>query len=199
MSTLEAITPAAAVLETAAARLHCRIDHTDEDTLLDAYIAAAMVRAEELSGRPVAETVYRLTLDAFPAGGGPILLPRPPVTSVDAVSYLDRDGNSQALTVGNLQVDTRSQPARILPAVNAAWPATQSGAVNVVTVTYTAAPTAAQSAAIVQAVRLAVGDWFEHREDVIDGSVSTIPNGFDRLLRAIRFRDQRLATFLNTH
>jgi len=50
----------------AEAKWQMRVDHADEDHLIDAYLAAARRQVEQDTGRTLVDTVYDLTVDAFP-------------------------------------------------------------------------------------------------------------------------------------
>lgn len=168
--------------------------------MLSRYVLAAMREAELITGRAIGETVYRLTLDRFPDLGEPILIPRPPLVSIDSLTYYDTNGDSQTLDVNaDLQVDTDSEPGRIWPAVSTAWPDTQTDRINSVVITFTAGSADDVDPEIIQAIALAVAGWFENREDTVEGSVAKLPNGFDRLCRIATFRDRDLTKFLDEH
>jgi len=201
MASLVVLTPPPLPLSAADIRAQCRIDDNGEDALLEEYIAAASREAEEITGRPVGETVYQLRLNRFPLDGDPILLPRPRAVTVESVTYTDQSGESQELPAESRQDDLFSEPARIYPAVESQWPETLAGAINVVVITFTAGAEIVDPL-FLQAIRLAVGDWYEHRESTVDGKLTqlpSLPNGFDRLLRTLRFRSRELERFLMDH
>lgn len=196
MASLTINTPPQRALTAAQIRLHSRIDHTAEDALLEAYIDAAQRQAEEITGRPVGETVYALRLSEFPAGNEPILLPRPPCKSVDLLTWIDRNGQPQTAEAEDLQIGLHCEPARIYPLPGQRWPATSPHHADAVTVMFTAGGTTINPM-VLQAIRLAVADWYEHRESTVEGTVSRLPNGFERLLGGVRFRSRRLQRFLS--
>lgn len=198
MSSLITLTPAPLPLTVSDIRQQCRIDDPGEDALIEEYIAAASRLAEEASGRPVGESVYQLRLNRFPDQEEPILLPRPRTLTVESMTYLDASGESQSLPAPLRQDDVFSEPARIYPAVGSSWPATQDGSFNAVTITFTAGSQIVDPL-VLQAIRLAVGDWFEHRENSVEKTVSRLPLGFDRLLNGVRFRSRELQRFLDSH
>ena len=74
----------------AEAKLHLRVDGTDEDDLITALIVAARRRAEHLLTRALITQTWELTLDEFPAAD--IQLPKPGVLSIVSVKYLDSAG-----------------------------------------------------------------------------------------------------------
>lgn len=197
MSALTVLNAPSLPLTAAEIRLHSRIDAADEDSLLEDYVAAAAEAVAAHIGRPVGVTQYRLSLDCFPCGD--LLLPRPPAVSVDALDYTDSAGAAQSLdAASDVQVDLESEPARIRPLVDADWPETQTDAVSAVQVTFTAGR-AVVSPAVLQAIRLLVGTWYEHRESVTERSLGELPDGVARLLAGQRFRSKRLNDFLSAH
>lgn len=186
------------VLTAAAMRLHCRIDHTAEDALLEAYIDAAQRQAEEISGRAIGETVYALRLSRFPAAGEPIMLPRPRCKSLDQVTWITPDGTTHTAEEEDFQLGLHLEPALIYPLPFQRWPETSTRHVNAVTIMYTAGETSPQPM-ILQALRLAVADWYQHREASLEATVSRLPNGSERLLTGVRFRSGALQRFLAEH
>jgi uncharacterized phiE125 gp8 family phage protein len=103
--TLTVVTPnEGEVLDLEYVRTHVRAVTDVEDELLQGYVAAAAAYWEEQTGRPILHTVFELWLDGFPmtVGASPtrIVLPRAPLVSVDAVSYVDGEGNVVAFSDG---------------------------------------------------------------------------------------------------
>lgn len=124
----------AQVLTTAEAKLHLRVDLSDEDTLIDSMVKAATLDAEHLMQRAVMPQKWRVSLDEFPtsyctgysrnAMRYAIDLPMPPVTAVDSVTYIDSTGASIVLANTEYQVTSGSDYiTRIVPAYGKAWPA----------------------------------------------------------------------------
>lgn len=106
-------------------------------------IPAARTACEELTERTLVSTPWLLTLPAFPCASthnplAAITLRMPPIISVQSVQYLDADGALQTLATSDWQLDTASEPGRLLPAPGTSWPATQAGAWNAVQIAYTA-------------------------------------------------------------
>ncbi|HEY1182231.1 MAG TPA: head-tail connector protein [Rhodocyclaceae bacterium] len=170
----------------AEARLHLRIsdDVTDDDTLISALIAAARQGAEHITQRALMAQTWELALDEFE---DEILLPKAPLASITSVTYVDEDGVSQSLTADDYQLDSHSEPARLLPAYGTCWPATRAQA-NAVLVRYAAGY--ASAAAVPQEIKswmlLRVGLLYENRESVVAGvSIAELPH-VDRLLDAYK-------------
>ncbi len=76
------------------------------------------------------------------------------------------------------QVDARSQPGRLIAAPSTYWPVTLTDTFNAVTILYTSGYGATGSSvprALRQAMLLLIGQWHEHREEVvIDSRLSLI-------------------------
>jgi uncharacterized phiE125 gp8 family phage protein len=149
----------------AEAKLHLRVDSTDEDTLITALITAATEMCEQATGRALMTQTWLLTLDEFPAE---IELTRVPVQSVTSVTYTDTDGAVQTLSTGSnwrlLDLGDFSF-ARIVPVYGYEWPATREQN-NVVSVQYVAgyANAAAVPQPIKQWVLLMIASMFDNRE-----------------------------------
>lgn len=157
-------------------KTHLRIDSTniDEDDLIEFYAQAADEALEgELSVALLTQSLT-LHLDAFPCFEIP--LPRPPLSSVSSVQYIDVNGVTQILSPSLYVVDTGRKPGRIHLAFGQTFPSTQA-VPNAVTVLYTAGRATQQEvpAMIRQAAMLVVGDLYENRERTAEQSVSELP------------------------
>lgn len=181
--------PAAEPVSLDEAKLQCRIDQTVEDTLLAAWIAAAREAAEHMTQRAFITQTWEVALDAFPAAldEPAISLPRPPVIAVVSVKYDDTDGAEQTLDPAAYLLDSYREPARLLLAEGAAWPAT-NGERNSVRIRYTAGYGDAASD-VPQGIRswmlVRVASLYKHREEVAGGTLSPLAYT-DRLLDAYR-------------
>lgn len=169
------------------AKLHLRVDGDQEDQWIASVIAVAREHAETMLGRSLVEQTWRLSLDRFPPGRV-IRLPRPPLQAVTSVTYTAPDGSQHVLDEALYDVDTASEPGRIVLRPGASWPetATKPGAVQIV---YAAGYGAAANVPEVfkHAILLLVGHWYEHREQVVVGSnAATLPFAVEALLRPHR-------------
>jgi len=179
---LQLITPASqepvSILE---ARQHLRVDFDDDDALISALISAARQAAETLTGRQFITARWKLVLDSFPgpslmgvpAGvpftlpGHAILLPKGPIQSVVAITYLDMAGVLQTMPVANYTQDLSCDPARITPVFGQIWPIPlpQIGAVSVTFDAGYGAPEQVPEG-IKSWIKLRVGSLYAHREDL---------------------------------
>ena len=174
--------PATEPVSLAEAKLHCRVDTdvTDEDTLLTNQIVAAREYAESCTNRAfITQTWYLKLDDRFPCGGA-IVLPRPPLASVTAVSYVDPAGVTQAWAAGATgyqlvaPAGPKAQYARIVPSYGIPYPVTRCQP-EAVTVEYVCGYGAASAVpdAIKAAMLLLIGHWFTHREVVVVGTITS--------------------------
>ncbi len=175
--------PVAAAVSTTDAKLHLRVDHSDEDAYIDALVTAATNHAQAITSRAFITQTLALYLDSFPLRGE-IELYRPPLQSVTSVAYIDQDGSSQTFSSSNYWADANSTPGRIVLDDTASWPSTDTRP-NAVTVTYVAGygdDATDIPEDILQAIYLIVGEWYRNRENSTSVKLTDIPMAADRLL-----------------
>lgn len=179
--------PASEPLTTAEAKSHLRVDITDDDTLIDAYVKAARQYVEEDMGRALITQTWDYTLDEFPADGSAIQIPRPPLQSVTSVTYVDSAGATQTLSSANYIVNTGKRNGEITLAYGQTWPATREQA-NAVTIRFVAGYGAASAVpeTIKTAVRLTLGDLYGNREGSIVGATHIVNPAVAALLGPYR-------------
>ena len=157
-------------LSLADAKAHMRVEHADEDTLIQASIKAAVSVVESHCGVSVLSRTLTARLDGF---SSPLLLRRGPVTAVNSVSYRDADGALQTLAAGLYQFSPDRVRARLAPVTGESWPATQS-AMDAVSVEYVAGwAEDAVPEPIVHALKLLVAHYYENREPIDIGNITT--------------------------
>lgn len=164
-------------------KTHLRIDHNEEDDLLDGLVEAARKTFEEMTHRALITQTWRYTLDAWP-DGRIIALPRPPLQSVSSISYVDEDGNESTWGASNYVVDVAG--GRIALAASANWPSVSLYPIGAIRITYVAGYGAAGSAVprqMRQAIKLLVGHWYENREATMSGAIAReVPMGLKALI-----------------
>lgn len=188
LNLITAPTDTPVTLEDVKAHLNILPSNTDDDAALTLYIHAATAHLDGKDGilqRCLKPQTWELTYDEFPSAE--ILLPLPPLISVDYIRYVDADGDTQTIDAANYVVDNKSVPGWVAPIDAYDWP-TPLNVVNAVTVRYTAGyadtePGSGQSegempsnvpAPIKAAILMIVADWYRHRETV-GANVSGIP------------------------
>ena len=145
------------------ARLHLKVDSTDDNDLIDDLIDAAQETVEAYTNRKLSSETWYLYLDQFP--GGDIVLPFSPVTSVASVKYYDQDNSEQTYTVNtDYYTDIKSEPARIRY-VNG-WDGVYDKP-DAVTVEYVTGYTSSTiPLSLKQAMLLLVADMYDNRVDM---------------------------------
>lgn len=176
---VKVITPPAQQILTADLRAHCRIDGTDENALLDGFLAAAHAYCEHYTGRSIGSQTLELALDEFP--DGPIELTRGPVASITSISYVDEAEASQTLSSLLYTLDDYGISGWAIPAVDTEWPTTAEVA-NAVKVRYVAGTL---PAAVKSAMLLMVGHLYESRE-AAGPAVHELPLGVKALLDTVK-------------
>jgi uncharacterized phiE125 gp8 family phage protein len=189
--------PAVEPISLTEAKAHLRVDHSDDDAMIQLYIQAARsyVDGEDgFLGRCLVTQTWELTIDAFP--DNEIKIPLPPLQSVVSVNYDDSAGNGQSVAASNYYVDVASEAGWVVPVSGFNWPTTLDG-VNAVRVQFVAgyAPpssspielTANVPAAIKAGMLLMIGAMFERREDA-DGALNpfVLPTAAHYLFRPFR-------------
>ncbi len=180
MSTIKITdTPSASECVTLAeAKIHLRVDVSDDDLLIASLITAARQDAEARMARTLVETIWEEHLDAFPACGQ-IRLLNPPITSITHVKYFDTNGLQQTLSPSSYVLDAASEPGQLVRAYGQSWPATYSrpGAVQIRYLAGLPITDKAKVPEIIKAwIKLRLGTLYEHREEIALGtSVAEIP------------------------
>jgi uncharacterized phiE125 gp8 family phage protein len=169
--------PAAEPVTLAEAKLHCKVDVSDDDTLITALIVAARQQAEHRTERALITQQWEYTLERFPAR---IELPRPALVSVQSVKYLDDNGVLQTLANTEYQVVISELVGYIQPAYGKSWPACRVQPDSVV-VAYTCGygDAAAVPVSIKGWIKMAVATMYAQREAIITGTiVAEVPRDF---------------------
>lgn len=156
---IEIVTPVATEpLLLADAKLHLRVDISDDDDLITALITVAREEAEHLTGLSLATQTLKLRADDFDC----LVLQRGPLQSVTSVKYQDTSNTQQTLSGSIYYLDRSGQEVVIRRAYGQVWPVLypQAGGIEV---TYVAGYTTCPEP-IVQWMKLRVGALYETRE-----------------------------------
>ncbi|MER8371740.1 head-tail connector protein [Mesorhizobium sp. M1406] len=168
---------------------------TVHDAMINRMIAAVTAKLDGeagILGRVLVTQEWKLTLDCFPTE---IVVPLPPLQSVEEITYVDAAGDEQTLATDKYTVlgIAGSKRARIVPAYGKSWPTPRDFAESV-TVSFTAGYGDDEDAVpepLRAAILLHVGHLFENREStIVDDrtafSVEETPFGFDDLIAPYR-------------
>lgn len=176
--------PAFELITLEEAKDHLRVDGVDEDALIEALTTTARQYVEKRCAIALYTQTWDWFLDCWPTC--PLQVPRPPLQSVTHIKYYDTDGVLQTLSASVYQADTSSRPGRIALADGQTWPLLQSQKLSAVQVRFVAGHIGLYGSEIrpvVQAMLLLIGHWYEHREEVNIGNItSRVPMAVDALL-----------------
>jgi len=172
-----------------------RSDEPKDAEWIALRVLAATEAAERATNRRFLTQEWKLTRDAFPGAIGPrdhrehrgfvdqgvraaraIILPYPPLASVEAVKYLDVDGVERTLDPSKYIVRTGETPGEIVPAFGESWPATRC-IEDAVRVEFTCGYGGPEDvpALLKAAVALIVGTLYANRETVAPVEMREIP------------------------
>lgn len=93
-------------------KLFARITTTSEDSLIEDFIIAARMAAEEYMGRSLLSQTITTVLDFWP--GRTIALPRPPLISVDGIFIVDEDDVETEYDSDYYYLNTISEPGQVI-------------------------------------------------------------------------------------
>jgi uncharacterized phiE125 gp8 family phage protein len=183
----QAVAPVGEPLTYVDLKEHLRIDISDDDSLVDAYISAARVYVEERASIALLSQTFDYYLDDWPSGDT-LYLPRPPLQSVTYVKYYDEDHTVYTFAAASYYVDTIGAPGRIVLNDGYDWPTISLRPANGVQVRFIAGygDPADVPTPIQHALRLLVGVMYENREDatfIAGMTMTSIPHGVAALLR----------------
>lgn len=173
--------PASEPVELAAAKAHARVYVDDDDDELTAFIVAARQMTEKATKRQLVSAEWKLVLPCFP-GGAYFELPRPPLVSVDSITYYDLDDVEQTLDSAVYRAVTLGHYGSVHLKYGQDWPATYSRP-DAVTVTYTAGygDAAAVPAVLKQGIMMRVAHWYRNKEATIEATLMQVPDGPRRI------------------
>lgn len=166
-------------------KLFLRVDHDDEDDVIEALANAAIAWCEDYCNRKFATGLLAtFYLNSFRSAS----LAYGPVTSITSVVYDDTTGFEQTLNASKYYYDRpNNNPVRIYFHDVPDLEDYNSQPVRVV-----AAVGAAPNDAVKHAVRLLAGHWYENRRTVVTGTIATsIPFAVEALLSSQRILDLR--------
>ena len=186
--------PASEPLTTAEAKAYLRVDGSDDDTSIGAFVSACREAIEEFTGRAFISQTWRMTLDTWPSGCGAegrlIAIERAPVTAVSSVKYYPADGGAQVtLTAGtHYRVHLRENGPTLIERIDDYdWPdlAERLDAVEVVFVAG-ADSAAAVPPVLVHALKLLLTEFYEIRSTTNIGNIVNELPRFRNLLESKR-------------
>lgn len=144
-----------------------RIDHSDEDSLLESMIVAARIHCEDIARRAFITRTHTAKLDCWPYSI--FELPYPPLIAITSIKYTDAEGVEATFSSSNYIVDTFSEPGRVALKSSADWPNVTLQDINGIEIIYTAGYGLADDVPETYklAIRAYVGTYYENREQFI--------------------------------
>lgn len=170
---------------------HLRQFTTDDDFYIQSLIDVVVSAAEVITRRSLYSTTWKLFLDYFPGQG--IYMPRAPLQSITHIKYYDTNETLQTMDAADYQVDTVSEPGRVVPAIGSAWPSVKLGRLNAVEIQFVAgyAKRFDLPASLKQAMLYHISHMYDIREPVIVGTIiANIPFSLEAMYaphRVLRF------------
>ena len=163
------------------AKLHLRVDGTDDDALITSLLKSAREWCELYQSRAYIEQSITAKLDCF---ADTIVMPMTPLISVTSIKYIDTNGIQQTLAASYYNVDTTSEPGKITLAYNMSWPTIrdQHHAIEIIYKAGYGDEVGDVPEKIKAAIKLLLGHLYEHREDVSTLKHESVPFGVKSLL-----------------
>lgn len=146
-------------------KINSRIDHDNEDSLIEGFIATARAHCEDVNRRAFVTQTLEVTLDQWPHCDY-IQLPRPPLISITHVKYIDSLGAENIMSASDYFADVANEPGRLCLAYGADWPTATLRPYAAITIRYVAGFGEASDvpARYKQAIMAYVGAYYENRE-----------------------------------
>lgn len=182
--------PAEKALSIAKAKDFLRVDHNDDNTLIEDLLSFATQYVEDWTKQALITQTWVVAYDRIPWMPDLTLeLPKPPLQSVTSVEARDDDGNYSVFSADKYSVDTASMPGRIkfidLPNVGTQYTAN----LRVTFICGYGTTSAAVPDVMKAAIRLVLAHFYERRDmTVIGQSVNTIPLHLQSVLNSVKVR-----------
>jgi uncharacterized phiE125 gp8 family phage protein len=182
--------PTTEPLSSTEAKLHLRVDASDEDTLITALITAARQHVENIAGRALISQTWVALFEEWPKDHFELPMATP-LVSVSSVKYTPDGGVETTLSSSVYYANTVAYVGNVSLADDQAWPTDTLRTQNPISVEYVCgnANAAAVPSAIKAAMLLHIGHLFENREAVnIGNTVNELPLAYEALIAPYRVR-----------
>lgn len=181
---LTLVTPATSYpVLTAELKGHLRILHSDDDAIIEGYIASACEYVEAASGHAVLSQTWKYSVSCAPTER--LCLPKYPVLAFTAIDYYDADNAAQSATVGNFTLYDSGMDAWIQPNQNIDWPAVYSRP-DALSVTFTVGGAMGTYPSLRQAALMIAADWYENPKVTTENGTKEVPYGATQLINLNR-------------
>lgn len=160
--------PGALPVSLADVKDYCRVDHDEEDNLLQALLDASVAHVQARVGKVLINQTWRADWDGR-VSSFRRYLPVVPVSSITEIAYTDRDGADQTATIGDFHLVASEDEAWLEPKRGKVWPALDASP-SALRITYVAGfggEAAVVPANLALAIKQIVAYWYEYREAVV--------------------------------
>ena len=167
--------PAVAIISTADAKAHLNVDTSDDDTLIDSYVAAATERLDGRGGILGRCLITQSWRQDYTAWDDKMRLPFPDVQSVSSVQYYDSTNTLVTVNSSVYELIEDAGGSYVFFKDAFTEPTLYDDRSVRVQITFTAGYGAAATnipQPIIHAALLMVGDWYEHRSVAITGAMT---------------------------
>ena len=181
------VPPASLPVTLDTAKDHLAVMFDDDNAIITAYISAATEAVERYTERSLITRTLEAGYYCFPAF---FELPRPPLVSVEQITYKDSDGSPIVLDSANYAVDLYSNRSIVVPVGD--WPTVDPSPGNVLVeyVTGYGATPADIPGDIIAAILLLIGHFYSNREQDVSGvSIAELKYGVKDILAPYRLAD----------
>lgn len=189
LAPVRTVAPAVGVITLEEAKVHCRVDGSDEDMLITGLIDAALAHVDGYSGILGRALVTQTWRQDFCEFDDLMRLPVGDLQAVSSVTYYDATNTTQTLASSVYTAFSDAIGPYITLKPGQQWPTSYSRE-DAIRVTWTAgygSTAASVPAAIRAAMLLMIGHWYQHREAVVIGETATeLPMAANALLAPFR-------------
>jgi len=113
-----AVAPTTEPVSVADVETHLRLDASGESSYVSTLISASRQMVERITGRALITQTWRLVYDAPPSR---IVLPMPPLQSVESITFYDWDNDSTTQDSDSYIVQTNTEPGEIILKNGYSW------------------------------------------------------------------------------
>lgn len=184
MSAILLTAPAVEPVSLVEAKVFLRVEHNDDDDVIEALASASRIHVEAQTRRALVTQNWRLSLDAWPEGGRVSVVPGP-LQELNAARVFDFNGSAHAVDVQNFVPDVSTSTLAFAPWAVPAPGRLAAGIELDVTVGYGDAA-ADVPEPLRQAVRLLTVHWYENRGLAALGTVTVLPSTVAALIAPYR-------------
>lgn len=185
MSAILLTAPAVEPISLAEAKAFLRVEHSDDDALIAALVAAARGHVEAATRRALIDQTWRLVRDAWPDDARIAVSPAP-LRQVTAARVYDATGATHAIATAAFVVDAASSVLSFAPGT-LPLPGRASAGIEIDVVVGYGAAAANVPEPLRQAIRLLVAQWYETRTmSVASQKAAETPAGVAALLAPYR-------------